>query len=167
MILETFHERLLWARRHKSLTQRKLAERMEKEYEVLIGANYLSELELGKDKKPSFEVVRAIAGVTEVSLDWLARFTSDPARKSSDTDDSYWHPETDEVAQLVDRMPAEQRAMILSLAKSLAPNHVTERKRLSEAREILNSIERKWGRDTRLDVERLMRSRNIPIDDTP
>lgn len=167
MKLETFEERVVWARRqHAKITQRELARRMKDEYGVAVGSNYISEIELGKDKRPTFEVVRAMAGAMGVSLDWLARFSEEMIlAQGKETDATYFSEEADETAQLIDKMPPEQRGLVVILARSLAETSARQR-RLDEALDILDSIERKLGRDARTEVERMMRDRGIAIDGT-
>lgn len=168
MQLETFHERLLWARRHAKITQKELVKRMKEEYSVPIGSNYVSELEIGNGKKPTFEVVRAMAGVLGISMDWLARFTEAPEPTSPDVNATYFSEEADQAAQLIDKMQPDQRIIILNLARNLASQQSPERQqRLDNTLEILDSIERKHGRKKRLEVERILRGNDFdPSADT-
>lgn len=79
---KTFGERLFWARkRYAGITQVELRDRMEKYHGVSVGSNYISELENETTKKrPSFNIVRAMAAVLNVSMDFLAGFTDEYER---------------------------------------------------------------------------------------
>lgn len=163
MPLETFGERLRWARQtHAQLSQIELRDRVKEVYGVSIGANYISEMELERGKKPSFEVVRAMAGVLGVSLDWLARFTQDflPVTERESIP-AYFSEEADLVAQLVDSMPSDRRGLVLSVVRNMTPSTDERQRRIAEVAEILNSIERELGGDARANVERIMRERNF------
>lgn len=165
---DTLNERLFWARRNIGrMTQIELREKMEGEYGVSIGANYISEIETGRgDKKPSFEVIRAMAGALGVSLDFLARFTDNwmPAQ-NRESAPHYFSDEADQVAQLVDTLYPEQRSLVLNLARSLSASPIQRQRRQAEAKEILDSIEAKWGRERRDEIERIMRDKGMFIDD--
>lgn len=167
MRLNTFEERLQWARRnHAGITQRELAKKMRSKYEISVGSNYISEIELGKDKKPSFAVVRAMAGAMDVSLDWLALFTEEiEIPKGKEIEATYFSEEADEAAQLIDKMPPEQRLLVLSLTRNLAASMSPDRQlRIAEVMTILDSIERKLGKEARIEIEQDMRNKGIEID---
>lgn len=163
MELKTFGQRLRWARQnHAKITQTELAKKMKEEQGVPIGKNYISELEKEEAKKrPSFEMVRAMAAAMNVSLDFFGRFTEllEPVH-GKEQSPHYFSEEADEVAQLVDAMKPEQRVLVLNLARNITAPTERER-RQSEVKDILDSIERELGRDTRVSVERVLRSRGL------
>lgn len=172
MELKTFGERLFWARHsHAKITQKKLRDRMEKEYGVGIGRNYISQLEKataeeeeqGTVKRPSFTVVRAMAAVLEVSLDFLAGFTESSHPTNSDGTEAavYWSEEADEVAKIVDDLRPEQRTVIITLARNLVAVSTDRARREAEAKDILESIERELGTPTRQEVERIFRDKGV------
>lgn len=172
MELKTFGERLFWARHsHAKITQKKLRDRMEAEYGVAIGRNYISELEKataeeeaeGIVKRPSFTVVRAMAGVMKVSLDFLAGFTESEKPVDGDGAEAavYFSEEADEIAQIVDGLRPEQRAVIIALARNLSTVSMERSRREAEARDILESIERELGTTARQEVERIFREKGI------
>lgn len=172
MELRTFGERLFWARHnHARLTQKQLRDRMEREYGVPIGRNYISQLETateedvaaGRVARPSFTVVRAMAGVLEVSLDFLAGFTESSEPRTSDSAEAvtYFSEEADEVARIVDDLRPQQRSVIIAMARNLAAVSTDRARREAEAKDILDSIERQLGRTAREEVERIFRGKGI------
>lgn len=169
MKLDTFGARLLWARRnHAKITQQELKDKMEEGYQISIGKNYISELETETARKrPSFEVVRAMAGALKVSLDYFGRFTEqlEPAYGKESTP-LYFSEEADEVAQLVDGMSPDQRALVLQLARSLAHMPTIRERRLADVKEMLESIERRHGKEVRAEVEKVMRNKGLFVDPT-
>lgn len=124
MKLEAFGQRLRWVREnHAKITQTDLAKKMTEEYGQPVGKNYISELEKGEGKKrPSFDVVQAMASAMRVSLDFFAGYTEtiEPAYDKEPAP-HYFSEEADEIARLVDKMHPEQRALVLALARNLAP----------------------------------------------
>lgn len=169
MQLETFEERLVWARRyHAKLTQKQLAAKMKEEFSQPIGHNYVSAIEKGRGKKPSFEVVRAMAGAMKISLDWLAKFSEDyqlPQPKELEV--TYFSPEADEAAQLVDSMRPEQRAVVLSVARNLAYSPTERQNRLIEYNETMDLIERDLGKPVRDRVDAILRSKGLIANPMP
>jgi transcriptional regulator with XRE-family HTH domain len=159
-------ERLFWARRnHAKLTQMQMRDRMQSEYGVDIGRNYISQIETEEGVKPSFEVVRAMAGVLKVSLDYLAGFTNS-ITPSSVPDDlpTYFSPEADEMAQLVDSMHPSQREVLLSVAKNMIVAPKPRQLERAEYRDLLDSVERDIGRPMRIKLEKIMRDSGLPVD---
>lgn len=158
-------ERLFWARRKADITQLELRDLMMKKYEVEIGRNYISEIEHpDKDdpKNPTFEVVAAMAGALEVSLDYLAGFTDEPAvARGVEPATPYISPEADEVAQIVDRMSLDQRKVVLDVTRNMSSLALERTLRQAEIRDILDSVEREMGRAARDDFERILRSKGI------
>jgi len=172
MQLKTFGERLFWARHnYAKLTQKQLRDRMEEEYGVTIGRNYISELEKatreeeeeGKVKRPSFTVVRAMAGVCKVSLDFLAGFTDEARPTTSDSAETaiYFSEEADEIAQIVDSLRPEQRAVVIALGRNLAALSMDRARREAEAKDILESVERQLGTPARQEIERIFRDKGV------
>jgi hypothetical protein len=169
MELRTFGERLFWARRnHARITQLQLRDRMEEECKVKIGRNYISELETTADfdsedsKQPTFRVVRAMAAAMKISLDYLAGFTDNltPAQ-GEEPAPQYFSPEADEVAQLVDRMNAEQRAVVVSVARNLAVLTTERARRQAESKDVIASVEKELGHDARVAYERILRNKGL------
>ena len=74
---ETFGLRLRSLRQERNLRQVELAAQMEERYGVVISSSYLSELERS-EKRPSPEVIAAIARVLDTSTDFLLALTDDP-----------------------------------------------------------------------------------------
>ena len=167
MKLETFGERLFWARKkYAKLKQVELRQKMEDDFGVDIGANYISELEKeNAEKRPSFEVVRAMAGVCKVSLDFLAGFTTNhmPAQGEEVTP-HYFSEEADTLATLVDTLHPDQRALVLGLARSLSAQPTNRERMQTGAEQMLDSIERKHGESVRAEVEKFLRDKGIFID---
>lgn len=160
-------ERLFWARRnHAKLTQVHLRDRMQEQYGVDIGRNYISQIETEEGVKPSFEVVRAMAGVLNVSLDYLAGFTESitPPALPDDTP-TYFSPEADEMAHLVDSMHPSQREVMVSVAKNMIVAPRPRQMQRAGMRDILDSIEKRHGRIMRDQVEKLMRELGLLLDD--
>lgn len=162
MNLDTFGKRLRLLRQDRGMSQIDLRERMEKECGVSIGGAYISELERG-DGTPVLKVAAAMAKVLDVSLDYLALLHDDASvsyrRQPTPV---YFSLEADEVAQLVDAMQPEQRALIVSMARTIVAPTKQQLERF-EARDILDSIEAQLGREVRLQIERKVREKRLPI----
>lgn len=162
MALDTFGKRIRALRQDRGLSQIDLRERMEKEAGVTIGETYISELER-KPITPSLEIAAAMAKVLDVTLDYLGMLIEDGelSYKRVDTAPHYFSAEADEVAQLVDVMRPEQRVVYVTIARNLLTLFNERQRRLSDANDVLDSIEADLGRDIRDDVERIMRRRGF------
>jgi hypothetical protein len=103
-------------------------------------------------------VAAAIAKALDTSLDYLGLLVDDatPANKR-DTSPTYFSEEADEVAQLVDKMPPERRVIALNMTRNLSALPDERQRRQAEARQILDSIERKHGKKMRDDIEDILR----------
>lgn len=166
MPLETFGKRLRVLRVDRDLSQIALRDRMEKNYNVPIGETYISELER-TEKMPSLEVAAAMARALDVSIDYLALLIDDAVSyRRQPTPDNYYSEEADDIAKLVDDMHPEQRAILLSLAKSMVDAPTQRVRERAEMRDILDSVERSHGRIVRREIEKLMRGKGMPIDPT-
>lgn len=166
MYLETLGQRLFWARRNYArLTQQQLRDKMQADYGVDVGRNYISQLETDAGTQPTFAVVRAMAGSLGVSLDFLAGFAKDyaPAQIEEEKTPHYFSAEADEVAKLVDTMHSSQREVLLSVAKNMLAAPTPRQARRAEMRDILDSIERDHGSDMRREIEQIMRGKGLPI----
>jgi transcriptional regulator with XRE-family HTH domain len=119
MCVGTFSERLLWARRTARLTEIELCNRIESAHQLSVEASYISELESSKShKKPTWEVVRAIALVLGMSMDYLAGLANVPSPSQEQQGSSlYSSPEADEVARLLDEMTQPDRILIAELVQ--------------------------------------------------
>lgn len=166
MKLKTFGDRLNWARRnHVRITQIELRNKMEENHGVSIGANYISELETGKeDKRPSFEVVSAMAAVLKVSLDFLAGFTENhtPVQGESLTP-HFISPEADEVGQLVDSVRPDQRTLIVAMARNVAALPTLKQRDEAEYDDLLDSVQRQMGTKARDEVAEIIRRKRLPV----
>jgi transcriptional regulator with XRE-family HTH domain len=167
MALDTFGKRLRVLRVDKALSQTELRDKMEKLAGVKIGETYISELER-TDKMPSLEVAAAMAKVLDVSLDYLGLLIEDAEQsyRRAPTPASYFSEEADEVAQLVDRMSAQQRSVVVSVARNLSVLTTERARRQAEFKELLASIERDLGLDARKAFERILRNKGLYIDNS-
>lgn len=164
MALNTFGKRLRALRQDRGLSQIDLRDRMEKECGVNIGGAYISELERS-DRTPPLATAAAMAKVLNVTLDYLGLLIEDGELSYVRSDEavSYITPEADQVAQLVDTMRAEERAILFNLARNLAVVSGERKRNEMEVREILDSVERTLGREARLAVERRLRGKGLPV----
>jgi len=106
--------RIKWARKRLGWKQEQLCDR------VGIGIVYLSALENDK-RSASRETMTRLADVLGVSRAFLEMETPDPAPMTTDpAEPNYFSPEADEVAQLVDAMSPELRAMTVDVVRILA-----------------------------------------------
>lgn len=172
MALDTFGKRIRALRQDRGLSQIELREKMEKEAGVSIGETYISELER-RPITPSLEIAAAMAKVLDVTLDYLGMLIEDGelSYKRVDTTPHYFSAEADEVAQLVDVMRPEQRVILAAVARTLSMRPTDQQRRLADALDILDSIERDLGKEARDEVERIMRRKgffggnNLPAGD--
>lgn len=164
MPLDTFGKRLRVLRIDRDLSQINLRDRMEKQHAVSIGETYISELER-TEKMPSLEVAAAMAKVLDVSVDYLALLIHEalPYRRQP-TPDNYYSEQADEVARIVDAMHPAQRDLLLNLAKSMLNAPSPRQYELAEMRDILDSIERQFGRVVRKEIEKILRDKGMTID---
>lgn len=162
MALDTFGKRIRALRQDRGLSQIELREKMEKEAGVSIGETYISELER-RPITPSLEIAAAMAKVLDVTLDYLGMLIEDGelSYKRVDTTPHYFSAEADEVAQLVDVMRPEQRVILAAVARTLSAPPTDKHRRLADAIDVLDSIERDLGKETRDDVERIMRRKGF------
>lgn len=143
MALDTFGKRLKVLRVDRNMSQIDLRDMMEKDCGVSIGETYISELER-TTKMPSLEVAAAMAKVLDVSLDYLGLLNDDATISyRRDTAPIYISVEADELAQMVDSMRSDQRALVVTLARNLLAPLDNRQRRRAEAKEILDSIEQK------------------------
>jgi transcriptional regulator with XRE-family HTH domain len=166
MALDTFGKRLKVLRVDRGLSQIDLRDQMEKLCGVSIGETYVSELER-TTKMPGLQVAAAMAKVLDVSLDYLGLLIDDASVSYQRfVPASYLSEEADEVAQLVDAMRPEQRALVANLARNLSlPVNERERRR-AEAQDILDSVERDLGLEARKRVERIMRNKGLLLNNS-
>jgi transcriptional regulator with XRE-family HTH domain len=165
MPLETFGKRLRVLRIDRDLSQIKLRDVMMEQYGVAIGETYISQLE-SSDRMPSLEVAAAMARALDVSLDYLGLIIDEQlSYKRTPSAEHYFSEQADEVAQIVDNLRPSQRELLLNFAKNIDMLAPSERQRERvDIMEMLESIERKAGRDVRREVERMMRSKGMLID---
>lgn len=158
MPLDTFGKRLRVLRIDRDLSQINLRDRMEKLGEP-IGETYISELER-TEKMPSLAVAAAMAKVLDVSVDYLALLIDDAlSYRRVPTPDNYYSEQADEVARMVDAMNPTQRDLLLNLARSIVNAPSQRQVERDEMGDILDSIERKFGRDVRKEIEKMLRDR--------
>lgn len=74
----TTGSRIADLRRLEGLTQREVLARLKKEHGIEIGTSFLSQIESDK-KKPSIELVRALADVLNASIDYILLRDDDPS----------------------------------------------------------------------------------------
>lgn len=163
MALDTFGKRLKLLRVDRSLSQIELRDQMEKMCGVPIGETYVSELER-TSKMPSLEVAAAMAKVLDVSLDYLGLLTNEATSYRPAPTVNYLSTEADEMAQLVDSMHPSQREVMLSVAKNMIVAPKPRQLERAEIRDLLDSIERRQGRNVRLQIEKIMRDSGLPVD---
>ena len=166
MELKTFGERLYWARRkYAKLTQQQLRDRMQEEFGVDIGRNYISQLETDAGAQPTLSVLTALAGALRVSLDYLVGLSkSHVPAQGEEVMPQYFSPEADEVAQLIDAMRPGQRTLLLEVARNMASPAVQRRHMLAEMRDVLDSVEQELGIEARMKVEKSLRRKWLAMD---
>lgn len=160
--LDTLGKRLRYLRLTMGLSQTDVRNRMAAEQGVEIGANYLSILESDrKHKRPSLEVMAALARVLGTTTDYLGLNTDDPALpQDTDTEATYITPEAERLAALADRLPASRRLELVTLAELMVGNY--NRPATAEGEDalaMLQSIERMLGLEARRAVEDVLRRR--------
>ena len=166
MELKTFGERLHWARRkYARMTQQQLRDRMQEEFGVDIGRNYISQLETEAGAQPTLPVLTALAGALRVSVDYLVGLSkSHVPAQGEEIMPQFFSPEADEVAQLIDAMRPSQRTLLLEVARNMASPAVQRRHMLAEMRDALDSVEEELGTEARLRVEKRMRRKWLAAD---
>lgn len=162
---DTFGKRLRVLRAERDLSQIALRDRMEKLYEVSIGETYISELERS-DKMPGLEVAAAMAKALDVSLDYLGLIINEPLswRREVAAPEPYYSEQADEIAGLVDDLTPAQRDLLLNVAKSMGAAPSQRQRERAEIRDILDSIERRFGRQVRREVEQVLRNKGLLLD---
>lgn len=162
MRVDTFGKRLRDLRGDYEWTQQQLAERIEAEAHITIGQNYISQLENGR-ALPSMPVAVALARVLHTTLDYLMLLSDNP--EPPDGQPIYITPEADELARLVDTLPAEARAELLAIARRLARPVVGRAEREREALWWLTRVEAAAGPSARQALERAIMSGDFPPND--
>lgn len=152
MALDTFGKRLRVLRQDRGLSQIDLRDNL-KVYAVDIGETYISELER-TDKMPSLQVAVGMAKVLNVSVDYLGLLVDEAKSFRPEPKLEYITPEADELAQLADTMSAEQREMLLGMARSIMSPLVEQRRMREGVRVMLDSVERREGILARREMER-------------
>lgn len=162
MLLNTFGRRLKLLRMDRGLSQVDLRDELKK-HGIDIGETYISELER-TTKMPSLEVAAAMAKALNITLDYLGLLIDEPDRSyKKEPEKIYISPEADTVAQLVDGLSQENRAMVINLARALVSSSTNRQLREDEATSILESIERAHGRKVREDIEQIWRNKGLFI----
>ncbi len=112
-LLDTEGARIKWARMRAGLTQVGLA------HLVGVGNVYISQLE-SNTHRASRETLKKLAEALNVSRAFLELETDDPTPPQpipADMEPVYFSPEADEIARLVDAMPAHRRAYVLNMVR--------------------------------------------------
>lgn len=151
--MDSFGRRLAQLRRDLGITQEDLRARMQAESGVNVGQTYISQMER-QNKMPSLEVATALARALKTSVDYLALLTDD-STPHRETGPQFFTPEADEMAQIVDTLPADVRLVALSVVRSIAAQSEAAREaRRRELADMLTSIERNAGSEARRVIER-------------
>lgn len=111
-LLQTTGARINALLDRRDMTQKELARQLG------ISEQFLSAILRGK-KAPSVRRAREIATALGTSIDYIMLASDDPAppRAAAPPDPVWWHPETDELAQLVDAMPQSARRYMVDAAR--------------------------------------------------
>ena len=84
----TFGEAITQARKDKKLSQKEVAAGTKKEDDIAISAQYLNDIEHDRRNPPSEHIIRQLADVLDLELDYLlflaGRFPSDVLEMSRD-----------------------------------------------------------------------------------
>lgn len=129
-------------------------------YGINITPSHLSLVEKNK-RNVSVDLLVALARLLETSTDYLLVMTDDPTPPDKRDIVPYLSREADDMAQLMDSLPAETRRMLLAAAHAWVQH---ERQRISdEYVALLSAIERSVGREKRREIEAtLVRDGAIP-----
>ncbi len=161
MRYDTFGRRLRLLRDDLRMSQLELRDKLG-EMGVEIGQSYISQLE-NSDKMPMLEVAAAMANVLGTTVDYLALRTDDPEPPSGQP--VYITPEADELARLVDTLPADAREELLRIARRLARPVAGRAEREREIMWWLTRVEAAAGLAARQALERAIMNGDFPSND--
>lgn len=105
--MSRFADMLQYLRRREGLSQAELAEKLN------IAKSTVSMYERD-ERKPSFEMLEAIADFFNINMDTLVGSAQKPAQKTPE------EKEREEINRLLDQVRPEDRMTVLALLKSLA-----------------------------------------------
>ena len=124
-LLGTFGKRLTALRKERDQNQGEFAAAVTRRLEragkkETVSNSFISALESGRSS-PSLNVLTAILAELDVSADYLVLGIGPPNRVDDQPDAPvYYSDEADEVAQLVDAMPEENRRVVLAVVRVMA-----------------------------------------------
>jgi transcriptional regulator with XRE-family HTH domain len=168
MALDTFGKRLRVLRIDREMSQIELRDKMEKCYGVSIGETYISELERTA-RTPTLEIAAAMARVLDVSLDYMGLLIDDATasyRRETGMP-VYFSEEADQVAQMVDAMRPEQRALVVALVRDLSALSNVRQRQEDAIINALDSVQEKAGKSMRDEIARILRNKGFPVDPAP
>lgn len=133
LFLTTLGRRLYALRKDAGMTQEELADKLER-VGTPVGRTYISKLE-SNEGRPSLDVAAALAKILGTTTDYLALLTDNPLPPDGTIGPVYKQPETDKVAQVLDKLPQEQRRQALLFAVEMLHRH-----RMDKRTEMLDFI---------------------------
>lgn len=148
---ETFGWRLKRLRMDLGLRQEDLRDEMIRAG-TPVGISYISELERS-DKIPSGQVAAAFAKILGTTTDYLLLLSDDPMPPAQQEAITYISPEADEVARLVDAMPAQARRDLLTVAQYMVESAAGMSPRVQDIKYLLQVAEGLFGVDGRRRLE--------------
>ena len=109
--VDTFGGRLKAERKAKELYQNDMVEKLA-ERGIDISAAAYGKIETGETSAPKLEFMQAVAAILDVDLCYLLTGREPGEEKA-------WHEETEEAAELIDKMPAASRRLVVAFARLL------------------------------------------------
>ena len=159
--LNSVGKRIRALRNEREWSQTELAKMLEG-YGEAVTPSYISQIE-GIGKIPSTSVLVALARCLETTTDFILMLTDDPQRPSDAENINYISPEADEMAQVMDSMPADMRQFVMSMTRQYIAYQ--SRRNVDEWRDVLAMVESSVGADARRRIESLLLARGtLPID---
>lgn len=148
------HDRLRRAREDAGLSQGQV-----REYDG-IDNTYLSKLEKGVQKPPTWPLLATLARRYGVSSDYLLELTQDP-RPMADRAPHY-KPESIEVAILMDKLPVPTRQQCLSIVQAISiSTEVMQKRNERIVNELLNLIRTVGSEEAYRHAQELIHANNL------
>lgn len=151
---ETFGWRLKRLRMDLGLTQEDLRAELERATGRVVGKTYITDLER-TERMPSLAMAAAMARMLGTTTDYLALLSDDPEPPRAQPE-QYISPEADEVARLMDAMPADARRDLLAVAQRMAQSTTGPSPRKADVDMLLRLVELDYGIDARRRLERAL-----------
>lgn len=107
----TFGGRLKAERKAKELYQNDMVEKLA-QHGINISAAAYGKIETGETAAPKLEFMQTVASILDVDLCYLLT-GREPGEERA------WHEETEEAAELIDKMPASSRRLVVAFARLL------------------------------------------------